>query len=289
MKNLFERAEEFIWHNARLLERRLFDFHFRSGSPQAVLSALGAYQNEDGGFGNALEPDIRCPDSQPVPTQHALEILDVTGLDETRVQSLCDFLLGITTAEGGVPFVLPSARNYPHAPWWNTDNHPPASLNPTAILCGLLHKHKVRHAWLERATAYCWEKIPGILPTDQHEMGCVLAFLRYAPQRERAEKEMQRLSAHLLSSGLVAEAGTTGYVRKALDWAPFPDDPLRVHFSEHEIRANLEEIVAGQQADGGWGITWTPISPGCEMEWRGWVTVGALLTLRANGYSLEGV
>src|SRR5690242_20846862 len=66
MKNLFERAEEFIWHNARLLERRLFDFHFRSGSSQAVLSALRAYQNEDGGFGNALEPDIRCPESQPV-------------------------------------------------------------------------------------------------------------------------------------------------------------------------------------------------------------------------------
>jgi hypothetical protein len=128
-----------------------------------------------------------------------------------------------------------------------------------------------------------------MLPEEQHEMGCVLTLLRYVPQRERAEKEMQRLSEHLLSSGLVAEAGATGYVRKALDWAPFPDDPLRVHFSEQDIRTNLEEIVAGQQEDGGWGITWTPISPGCEMEWRGWVTLDALLRLRANGYSLEGL
>ncbi len=287
MKKLFERAEEFIWQNARLLERRLFDFHFRSGSPQAVHSALRAYQNEDGGYGNALEPDIRCPESQPVPTQHALEILNTTGFDEGMVQRMCDFLLSITTEEGGVPFVLPSVRHYPHAAWWNTEDNPRASLNPTAIICGLLHKHEVRHAWLDRATAYCWEKIPGILPKEQHEMGCVLTFLRYVPQRERAEIEMKRLSEHLLSSGLVAEVGTTGYVRKALDWAPFPDDPLRVHFSEQEIRANLEEIVAGQQEDGGWGITWTPISPGCEMEWRGWVTVGALLILRANGYFLE--
>jgi hypothetical protein len=289
MKNLFERAEEFIWHNARLIERQLFEFHFKSGSSQAVLSALRAYQNEDGGFGNALEPDIRCPDSQPVPTQHALEILDVVGFDEIMVQRVCDFLLSITTEEGGVPFVLPSVRHYPHAPWWNTEDKPPASLNPTAILCGLLYKHQFRHGWLDRATAYCWEKIPGILPTDQHELGCVLAFLRYVPQRERAEKEMKRLSEHLLSSGLVAEVGTAGYVRKALDWAPFPDDPLRVHFSEQEIRANLEEIVAGQQEDGGWEITWTPVSPGCEMEWRGWVTVGALRMLRANGYFSEGL
>jgi hypothetical protein len=287
LKNLFERAEEFIWQNARLIERRLFDFHFRSGSSQAVLSALGAYQNKDGGFGNALEPDIRCPESQPVPTQHALEILDTIGFDERMVHSICDFLLSITTEEGGVPFVLPSVRNYPHAPWWNTEDNPPASLNPTAILCGLLHKNEVHHAWLERATAYCWEKIPGILPKEQHEMGCVLTFLRYVPQRERAEKEMKRLSEHLLSSGLVAEVGTTGYVRKALDWAPFPDHPLRVHFSEQEIHANLEEIVAGQQEDGGWGITWTPVSPACEMEWRGWATVGALQILRANGYLSE--
>jgi hypothetical protein len=287
MKDLFERAEEFIWNNARLLERRLFEFHFRSCSSQAVVTALRAYQNTDGGFGNALEPDIRCPESQPVPTQHALEILDEVDFDEIMVQSICDFLLTITTEEGGVPFVLPSVRDYPRAPWWNTEDNPQASLNPTAIICGLLHKNEVHHTWLDRATAYCWEKIPGILPEEHHGMGCVLTFLRYVPQRKRAEKEIERLTKHLLSSGLVAETGTDGYVRKALDWAPFPDDPLRVHFSEQEIRANLEELVAGQQEDGGWGITWHPISPGCELEWRGWATVGALLRLRENRYFLE--
>ena len=287
MNNLFQQAEEFIWCNARLLERRLFDFYFKSGSAQAVLAALCAYQNEDGGFGNALEPDIRCPESQPVPTQHALEILDVVGFDAAVVQRICDFLMTITTEEGGVPYVLPSVNHYPRAPWWHTDDNPPASLNPTAIICGLLHKNKAQHPWLERATAYCWEKIPGILPTDQHEMGCVLAFLRYAPQRTPAEREMARLTQHLLSSGLVAEAGTAGYVRKVLDWAPWPDDPLRAHFSEQEIQAHLAEVVAGQQADGGWPITWPPVSPGCEMEWRGWATVGALRVLRANGYFSE--
>ncbi len=67
MKDLFESAEEFIWKNARLLERRLFDFHFRSGSSQAVLSALRAYQNEDGGFGNALNLIFVVPTVNPFP------------------------------------------------------------------------------------------------------------------------------------------------------------------------------------------------------------------------------
>lgn len=137
MRNLFERAEGFIWHNARLMERRLFEFHFRSGSAHAVQSVLRAYQNTDGGFGNALEPDLRCPESQPVPTQHALEMLDATAFDERMVHGICDFLCSVTTGEGGVPFVLPSVRNYPHAPWMNTEDDPPASLNPTATICGL--------------------------------------------------------------------------------------------------------------------------------------------------------
>jgi|ETNmetMinimDraft_35_1059890.scaffolds.fasta_scaffold259145_1 hypothetical protein len=47
---LFERAEVFIWKNARLLERQLFAYHFKSGSREAVVEAIRAYQNPDGGF-----------------------------------------------------------------------------------------------------------------------------------------------------------------------------------------------------------------------------------------------
>ena len=282
MNDLLARAETFIWSNARLLERRLFAYHFRGGSREAVLAALRAYQNEDGGFGQALEPDIRCPDSQPVPVQHALEIMDAVGADAAMVRRACDFLAAITTAEGGVPFVLPAAREYPHAPWWNTDDDPPASLNPTAAIVGLLHKLEVDHPWLEPATAYCWKRIAALQPSEMHELGVAITFLRYIPDRRRAERELGRLGQQLLASGLVADITATDYVRKPLDWAPTPDHPLRPLFDEATIQANLDVLTAGQQADGGWTIAWPPLSPGCELEWRGWVTLGALLTLRAN-------
>jgi hypothetical protein len=66
------RAKEFIYKNARLLDRKRYEFHFEGGTKEEVISVLRAYQNQDGGFGNALEPDIRCPQSQPVPTEMAL-------------------------------------------------------------------------------------------------------------------------------------------------------------------------------------------------------------------------
>ncbi len=283
MTSVFDHAETFIWSNARLLERRLFAYHFRGGARQAVLAALRAYQNEDGGFGQALEPDIRCPDSQPVPVQHALEILDAVGSDAEIVRGVCDFLTTITTVEGGVPFVLPTARTYPHAPWWNTDDDPPASLNPTAAIVGLLHKLGVDHSWMKGATAYCWGRIATLQPSEMHEMGVVITFLRYIPERQRAERELERLGQQLLGSGLVADISATDYVRKPLDWAPTPDHPLRGLFDEATIQANLDLLVAGQEEDGGWPITWPAVSPGCELEWRGWITLAALQTLRANG------
>ena len=282
---LFARAEEFIWKNARLLERQLFAYHFKGGSRESVVAALRAYQNADGGFGNALEPDIRCPESQPVPVQHALRMLDTVGFEADIVQRACDYLMTITTAEGGVPWLLPAAQQYPRAPWWKTVDDPPASLNPTAAIAGLLHKNGIQHAWLDPATAYCWSKIADYQPTttEMDEMGTVLAFLYYVPDRQLAEKEISRLIEPMFTVGLVADVEATGYVRKPLDWASTPEHPLRKYFREEDVQANLEATIAGQQADGGWNITWPAVSPSCELEWRGWVTLNTLLTLRENG------
>src|SRR5262249_50053450 len=119
------RAADFIWQNARLLDRQRFAHLFLGASSAPVVAALAAYQNLDGGFGNALEPDKRCPDSQPVDVEMALRVLDELG-DESiwsgpLVARVLDFLPTITTSEGGIPFVLPSVRAYPRAPWWEAD------------------------------------------------------------------------------------------------------------------------------------------------------------------------
>src|SRR5438128_7750211 len=145
--------------NARLIDRLRFAHLFRAGSADVVVAALRPYQNPDGGFGHSLEPDARTPLSQPLTTMVGLDILDeVDRYDQDMVAPVCDYLASITTADGGVPFVHPSIRPYPRAPWWEADDDPPGSLLPTAHIVGLLHKRSVDHPWLERATAFCWER-----------------------------------------------------------------------------------------------------------------------------------
>src|SRR5690242_2363253 len=115
------RAEQFVWLNGRLLDRHRFAYHFTGGSSEQLLAALRPYQNPDGGFGHGLEPDIRAPVSQPQPVELALWVLaEVDGYGDPMVSRILDYLPTVTTAEGGVPFTLPSVNPYPHGPWWES-------------------------------------------------------------------------------------------------------------------------------------------------------------------------
>ena len=200
---ILARAEEFMWSNARLLERRQFAHLFKGAAAEPVRAALHAYQNEDGGFGNALEPDKRCPDSQPIDQEMALHALDDVGIDAAVVGRMCDFLATISTAEGGVPFVLPTVRSAPRAPWWNTEDDPPASLNPTASIAGLLHKQGFQHAWLDRATDYCWSTIGASQLDEPHLILAIITFLENAPDQPRARREFERVATSLFEHELV--------------------------------------------------------------------------------------
>jgi hypothetical protein len=280
---ILARAQEFMWRNGRLLERCLFAHLFGEGPRKPVLVALRAYQNEDGGFGNALEPDKRCPHSQPVDVETALHVLDhMDGLDDPMVERACDWLVTVTTGEGGVPFALPSVRDYPRAPWWEAEDDPPASLNPTAAIAGLLLKHDVQHPWLEGARDYCWGAIEGLETDEFHTLMPVVTFLEHAPDRERAERELERIGARI-AWVVERDPFATGYVKKPLDWAPTPDSFCRRLFDDELIAAHLAALAGRQQPDGGWPISWEPISRMVELEWRGMFTVDALRTLRAYG------
>lgn len=52
-----EEIRRWMYRNARPIELAQWQYHFENGSSQNVLYALSAFQNEDGGFGHALDCD----------------------------------------------------------------------------------------------------------------------------------------------------------------------------------------------------------------------------------------
>lgn len=72
-------------------------------------------------------------------------------------------------------------------------------------------------------------------------------------------------------------------MHKVLDWAPHPGSYARKFITDSDLQNHLTALVGQQQEDGGWPISWPLVSPGAEAEWRGYMTVERLKTLRAYG------
>lgn len=286
MTDTLSRAHDFMLRNARLLERRLFEAWFKGGPADSVITALAAFQNPDGGFGSGLEPDKRDPGSQPVDLQIALEALDTLGvLPAAMVGRACGWMAGAAAAQGGLPYALPSLNGYPHAPWWQVGSDGLVSnLNPTAAIVGLLLKHRVEHAAVDRAAAFCWTAIEAATSADFHEVMPVLTFLENAPDRPRADAALAGLVERVSQPGVVTlDADAGGYVQKPLDFAPTPDSAFHGLFSQAVLDRHLDALAARQQDDGGWPLNWESVGAGATLEARGMMTFKALRTLQAYG------
>jgi hypothetical protein len=286
-------AERFMWTSARLIERLRFDCLFRDGSAERVVAALRPYQEPDGGFAGALEPDFRGPVSQPTTCLAALDILDEIGeFEPSIVDPVLAWLATVTTDEGGVPTVLANAAPYPKAPWWSPAPGTPASLLPTAGLAGLLYNHGIDDPWLGPATDFCWRAlgdIPARVAAGEfmlqvtYDVRTGLRFLEHVPDRARAEKVASELGRLLVDAGAVTLDVRGDETATPLDMAPRPDSIARSWVSDEVVDRHLDAVEQGQAHDGGWTVPWDAWTPAAGLEWRGWQTIEQLQVLRANG------
>ncbi|UNZ17030.1 hypothetical protein [Streptomyces sp. 891-h] len=294
--SVLSRAENFIWLTARVLEQRRFEHDFLNGDPSAVETALDAYRNADGGYGHALEPDLRGPVSQPLHTAAAVRVLDSIGrCAGQRVERIGRYLTAVSTPEGALPAVHPSLRGYPAAPWIPVPDSPPSDLLATGPVVGTLHRNSVWHAWLFRATDYCWNTIETLDKTHPYEVRAALAFLDGVPDRPRAEAAAGRLGTLVREQRLVVtdprrtadfplpDGYAPGEYSYVTDFARSPDSLARRWFSDAELERGLDHLLSRQQDDGGWDINWRRWAPGTALEGRPLVTLEALHTLRAYG------
>ena len=279
----FDAAAEFMAARARVLDRRVFQRLFQGGGPEPVRDAVAAYRNDDGGFGHALEPDLRAAASQPAAVEMALRIMDTAGAwDERLVRDAIDWLASIAPSEGGATFVLPTLSQGPHAPWWVPAEGNPVSLIQTGQIAGVLYARGFNHPWRDGATEVMWRGIDQLTEPNAYEMFGVLAFLQHVPDRSRAENALQRIG-RLLRALVTVDPNAEGETHSPLDFAPLPDSIARSLFDEATINAHLDHLAGAQREDGGWTFNWPAWSPAAEADWRGFLTVDALRVLRANG------
>ena len=275
---IFAAAREFVRTEGRLVERRLFATLFEGADPGGVVDALRGYQNADGGFGHGLEPDKRCPDSLAIDVETAFDILLAAGArDEEMIRRACDWLQSTATPEGAVALASAVTEGYPRAEHWGAWTYEPG-LNPTAGLVGRLQALNFEHQWRDQAAEWCKAALAKGFPDDAHAMHESMEYLEHSePEVAKVKEWLPKLSYYR------ADAADPSYGVTPLHFAPTPDSFWRQLFDDKQIEAHLDRLLADQQADGGWAITWEPPGAAATLEYRGIVTVQALRTLKAYG------
>lgn len=285
MNEILEKGTTFIWENARLLERAIFEYRFQNRDPSRIIDILRTYQGDDGGFGHALEPDLRAPDSHPLFVEFALNTLHACQLrDPVMANRACDFVAQHANLEKGIPTIFPSARLYPRAGHWhNTGNEEP-SFDRLVGLVGLINWQGIEHPWLKKAVDACLEYLNNARFDDAHTISTAFCLLESLKPTRTKDQLFKKLSEDLLRASYFSlEAPVRTYALTPLNFAPTPESFCRPIFSDAQIAAHLDDLVSQQQDDGGWSIQWQPPGEMAQCEWRGYKTVMALSTLRAYG------
>jgi hypothetical protein len=287
-KDGFFKAKDFILTNARMIERRLFEFHFENGTSEGVFHAVYAYRNSDGGFGHGMEPDTASPESQPLFSIMALETLDEVGYltKEIILNDFMPYFESITTEKGGIPWMFRPKSTYPCEEHFKKVKEWSA-LSTTAPLLGILEEYKINIPWMKKAEQFVWSEFERI--KDKHIFCylCVprwLTFLKYTKSQYKAKKTINDLKNWISNKGIICEDKSDegwGLYGKphSLNYAHSSDSILYSLFTKETIESDLKELINRQKNDGRWD-TWYGISEGTKLEWAGIQTLWALKTLK---------
>jgi hypothetical protein len=285
-------ATSFLATHARVLDRRRFQLLLEDSEPSAVLAALDAYRNPDGGYGWGLEPDLRSTESQSGGALHAFEVFEgIAPATCPRAVELCEWLASASLPDGGLPFALPVTDAAGCAPFWAHADPTVSSLQITAFVTATAHRVAAHdpgiagHPWLTRATRYCLAAVEAMGEAPHAlELTAALWFLDAAhDSHPEATALLDRLGKLIPASGLLhVEGGTDEEMMRPLDIAPAPDRPVRALFDPAAISAELQRLVSQQQDDGGWPVDFRSYSPAAVLEWRGYMTVRAVSILKRN-------
>lgn len=290
-------AEKFICETARPFEKAVYDVLYNHLSADCALRELKKFQNEDGGFGHALEADNWNPLSNPIATNDAVIWL----YRMNAIESAKDIVSGIVRYldshdsfdenEKKWLFAIESNRHYPHAVWWEKDGSGIEGYNPTVSLAAFmvcygertpLYEEILRDSMLYFRTA---EKINGD--------GLKCYMLTYELLKKNSVTDIIDLDElRVLISGCIEKVICPDTEKYGVEYVTAPSDIFSGVYTEFIseavkplIRAELDVTGRMQKEDGGFDISWQWYTPYAEFEqarvwWRPRVTLEKLLFVR---------
>ena len=273
-KSAFLEISTWIHRNARPLELALWSYRYEDGKSEDIIRALAYYQNEDGGFGNGVEPDGWNPESSPYSTVKVVEILrkhsliDKIGIQHPMVQGILKYFdSGVQCDENGWLFCIPSNDNFPHAPWWTFDPevNQVQTMGITAAVCGFVLSFGSKWTALyEKARNHAGKILARIKDTEDFgEMGIGTVLLLLDDIRRNNLTET--FNCEGVFEKLI-KAGTEAMERDPDKWQYYTPRPSSFIWSkespfyqgnEEIVEVLLDYLIDTRVPNGVWNLTWT--------------------------------
>lgn len=260
-----------MYRNARPLDLARWRYHFEGGSSADVVRALEAYQNEDGGFGHALEADCWNPNSAPMQTWWATQFIQEINLDKNHPM-IIKILEYLNSGDGFVDNrwlnTTPKNNDYPGAPWWTYVKDSPANLgyNPTVSLAAFILKYANQELGIySKAKELMLEAVEYFMVYDEliemHELACFGELAEYLVGTEEEnlidyEAYVTKVKAQIYET---IEHDTnkwlTEYCCKPSHFIHHPDSIFYMENKE-VMEAELAILLDNLSDDGSWPVTW---------------------------------
>lgn len=273
-----------VLNNGRVLDYYLIKNLYKP-CEEEVIAELLKYQNTDGGFGHALEPDAQLPESSVLATDIAVEILESLKGEYIEIKAnICKFY--ITQFNGETfQFVPKQVDEHPHAIWWNYDTLDGfGRFNPTPEVLGFLYKYKYLHSFdidteVEKMISLIQNEF---LPNkSEHSLYSVIKFYNYLGKPIALEKVINQNIKELITL-------------KEEEWKNYTPEPYKLvdkngslysKYEEAYLR-NIEYIKNNQSDDGVWYPEWKwfqydeVFESKARFEWMGYITYQKLKIIK---------
>ncbi len=288
----------FLAEKGRPLEVALFRHHFAGGSAASVIEALSGFRNADGGFGRAIEPDLRAPESSAIGTSVALQVLREVGAlhDSELAAGARSYLLATLDRAQACWRIVPEAvEASPHAPWWNQTGRDHGydrfSLNPTAELLGYFcawNRPEDREV-IDLVAAAVVRELARSHDIEMHDLLCVLRLHASPGLPSALRTALERVVPRAVARAVLRDpAGWRSYGLRPLQVVDSPTSPFFPGL-ETAVAQNLDYLVETQEPDGSWAPTWSwgeawpEVWEEARTEWSGVLTLRTLLVLKRFG------
>ena len=262
------KAIQYVLENARPLELAIYKYYFENESSQAIVDELSKFQNADGGFGNALEPDFFNPNSSPIATNDAINTLSrVNALDRDSdiVKGIVRYLAthdSFNEDKKRWLFAIDSNKDYPHAIWWEKKGDGISKFNPSVSLAAFMVCYGNRTSLYEEIIKEGLDFLKNGEEISGDDVNCYL--LAYELLTANSINDIVNLDAFKdLLCKAIENCICKDITKYGVEYVPMPSTIFSgryIEFITPEIKTLIvaEKAILGklQMEDGGFDITW---------------------------------